>query len=451
MIPRLPKGFYHPVKIGSGGFGNVFRARQSALNRFVAIKFIQNKNASSRLALKNEASMQAGLHIPGIPQIYDVMEFSRQVCIVMQWVNGSDLSTFLKQHLTKQNKIALATEIISVTAQLHDKGYAHRDIKPENILVSSDGVFLIDFGLTRCNISDKKEAGVKEVKGTPAYIAPELWQGRGESSDLLRTDVFSLGKVISEMFNTSEMPSCIQRALAQDPGNRYSSASEFLHFWKKSVLIESSNWRELASMYTNDILSNQLFSASKLYLQYGKNEEAYQLIIESIQLNPDNPAALQLLDSFPIVNKNSSNKKYVPAVYCIAALLLSLSLVFLFFTKHHSIKSRKQISYSDHDKKKLIIASNIPSTKDYNRDQPFKDNSYDLKSLSGRLQIVGHPTHGRLNIDGKVIPPNTDNLIFALPTINHTGFWQGADKNITWKEVIKVLPFEEKQIWIKSQ
>ena len=451
MIPRLPKGFSHPVKIGSGGFGIVFRARQNALNRLVAIKFIQNKNSSSRLALKNEASMQAGLHIPGIPQIYDVMEFSRQVCIVMQWVNGSDLRTFLKQPLTKQNKVALATEIISVTAHLHDKGYAHRDIKPENILVSTDGVFLIDFGLTRSNIFDKNKARVKEVKGTPAYIAPEVWQGQGESSDQLRSDVFSLGKVISEIFNTSEMPSCIQRALALDPSNRYSSASEFLHFWHQSVLIGSSSWRELASTLANDILSNQLFSASQLYLQCGKNEDAYQLIIESIQLNPDNPAALLLLDNFPIVNKNYSNKKCAPAVYRFAAVLLLLSLIFIFFTKHHSIKSHTLTSHSDHDKKKLIISSNIPSTKDYNRDQPFRDCSYDLKSLSGRLQITGHPMHGRLIIDGKVIPANTIYLTFALPIINHTGLWQSADQNITWKEVVKVLPFEEKQIWIKSQ
>ncbi len=451
MIPKLPKGFSLPVKIGSGGFGNVFRVRQNALGRYVAVKFIQNKNASSRLALKNEASMQAGLHIRGIPQIYDVMEFSRQVCIVMQWINGSDLRTFLKQPLTKQNKIALATEIISVTAQLHDKGYAHRDIKPENILVSSDGVFLIDFGLTRSNISDKKVISVKEVKGTPAYIAPELWQGHGESSDQLRADVFSLGKVISEMFDTSEMPSCIQKALAQDPGNRYSSASEFLHFWNKSVLIESSNWRDLALTVANDMLSNQLLSTSQLYLKNGKNEDAYQLIIESIQLNPDNPAALLLLDSFPIVNKNYSNKKYAPAVYCFAAVLLSLSLVFYYFTKHHSIKSQILTLPSDHDKKKLIITSNIPSPKNYNRDLPFRDSSYDLKSLSGKLQIAGHSMHGRLIIDGKVIPPNTNYLIFTLPIINHIGLWQSADHNIIWKEVVKVLPFEEKHIWVKGQ
>jgi serine/threonine protein kinase len=451
VIPKLPRGFSQAVKIGSGGFGDVFRARQIALDRLVAIKFIHDKNASSRSALKREASMQAGLHIPGIPQIYDVMEFSKQVCIVMQWVNGVDLRTFLNQDVSYQDKISLAGEIISVTAQLHSKGYAHRDIKPENILVSSDGVFLIDFGLTCNGIDDKLEKKEIEIKGTPAYIAPELWQGRGKLTDQRCSDVFSLGKVISEMFGSSEMPSCVQNALSQDPDKRYSSASAFLVDWRENQFVEQSNWREIAGAVSNEMLSRQLLTGSYQFLHQGKNEEAYQLLVESIQLNPDNPDALQFVDQFPLVNKSGRKKTYATAILiCLATLLLFL-MPLMFISKKHSTISKPTITHSGHENKALFISSNVPNSRDYDKKLPFKELPVNLKTLSGRLKIAGHPAQGQFILDGNEMQLDTNYLTFALPSINHTGLWRSSDQNVIWKEVVMILPFEEKRIWIKAQ
>lgn len=453
MLPALPRGFSQPVKIGTGGFGDVFRARQIALNRLVALKFIHKKTSGDEATLKSEAEMQAGLQIAGIPQIYDVVKFSGNLCIIMQWINGADLKTFLQQPLTLQDRIAIATEIIKTTASLHKRGFAHRDIKPENILISSEGVYLIDFGLAHNNNMKNVSSDKNIVKGTSSYIAPELWQGQENVSDLLCADVYSLGRVVSEILDKETIPQCVKTALSQKPENRYASAEKLMSDWIDSVNVEvSSYWRDIAEETANKHLTAHLLSSAQVLLQYGKRDESYQLIIECVQITPDNPFALEMLEKFPTSNpeKQTYNKSKVIIVSTIF-VCLALMVSHYFFLNKSPLLSLQQKRYINTDSKEKIIISGRSDETMYDKSLPFKETMQVTNTLSGCLNIAGQPGSGYLQLNGLDIFKNRDRLMFSFPIINNNCVWIDSENNIVWKEVIRVLPFEEKKIWIKIQ
>ena len=126
MIPKLPKGFSHPMRIGEGGFASVYRVRQQALDRWVAIKFIHEKNRDKRTELLKEAKVQARIRTDCIPQIYDAFEWHQNVCIVMQWIKGVSLATLLESSFSVEEKILLAQGFIAALANLHSLGFAHQ-------------------------------------------------------------------------------------------------------------------------------------------------------------------------------------------------------------------------------------------------------------------------------------------------------------------------------------
>ncbi|MBN1601322.1 MAG: serine/threonine protein kinase [Chitinispirillaceae bacterium] len=450
MLPALPGGFSHPVKIGTGGFGDVFRARQTALNRLVALKFIK-KNSGGQSTLKSEAEMQAGLQIAGIPQIYDVVNFSGKLCIIMQWINGADLKSFLQQPLTLQDRIAIATEIIKITASLHKKGFAHRDIKPENVLISSEGVYLIDFGLSHNKNIKNITSNKNVVKGTFSYIAPELWQGQENVSDLLCADVYSLGRVISEILDEKTMPECVKTAVSRKPESRHGSAEEFLNDWLNSVNIEASScWRDIAEETANKILAAHLLSSAGLLLQCGKNEEAYQLIVECVQITPDNPFALDMLEKFP--TDQPEKRKYNKTVVipgCIILICIALLTGSYFFNKKLQLLHPQQGKYSNVESKEVIVSGRSDDTI-YDKSLPFKEIQV-TNTLSGCLYIAGHPGSGHLQLNRRNIFRDRDRQMFSFPTIDNNCIWIDSENNIVWKEVVRVLPFEEKRIWIKVQ
>ncbi len=449
MIPTLPKGYSHPLPIGNGGFGEVFRVRQNALNRFVACKFIHDKSAKNRNALKNEAEMQAGLHLNGIPQIYDVLEYSNTICIVMQWIHGCNLSTLKAQHISQNDTFSIVTELLQIVVLLHSKGYAHRDIKPENILVSAEGVFLIDFGLSNSKYVSRYDANPNVVKGTYDYIAPELWQGNNQFPDYQKADIYSLGMVIAELFDNADLPSCVQVALSKDPDKRYATAQEFLVAWENCISDSSSNWREIAARNADDLLAAQLLSGVKSLLKRGRKDEAYQLLIECIKVNPENPAAIELMEHFPMHDQHvkvtivKSLLVIVTLSCCIAGLLYVSNLK----GKKNSFEAAKANSAGD--SKSISVESPMWHNGSYDRMLPLKDLHSDCKAISGRMYIAECPNDGHLLIDDNRTISDTGAFNFSFPLSEHKCLFESPDGNIVWKEVITILPFEEKRIWIK--
>ena len=195
--------------IGTGGMGEVYRARDTRLGRTVALKLTADSNADDpqhRLRLEREARVIAALNHPHICAIHDVGRENGRDFIVMEYVEGETLERRLARGaLPLAELLRAATEIASALDAAHRAGITHRDLKPANVMLTRGGVKLLDFGVARLRIAD--HAGRDQVTttlatvegalvGTVPYMAPEQLEGRPVDA---RTDIFAFGALLFEM------------------------------------------------------------------------------------------------------------------------------------------------------------------------------------------------------------------------------------------------------------
>ena len=187
--------------LGQGSMGVVYRARDTVLERDVAIKVVSRLSlgTSGRGRLLQEAQSIAKLNHPNIVTVYDVGERDGLPFIVMELVDGQSLHEDRPDDL--ESILAITRQICSALQHAHSQGIIHRDIKPENVLLDQDGnARLMDFGIARSAASRLTQQGT--LIGTIHYIAPE--QALGEDIDQ-RVDLYSLGVMLYELV-TGELP-----------------------------------------------------------------------------------------------------------------------------------------------------------------------------------------------------------------------------------------------------
>jgi serine/threonine protein kinase len=222
--------------LGSGGMGDVYRARDRQLDRDVAIKILPPlfTNDSDRLTrFEREAKILAALNHPHIGAIYGLERVDGVPALVLELVEGPTLADRLSQGaLSVKEALGIAMQVADALAAAHRQAIIHRDLKPSNIKVTADGlVKLLDFGLAKgVEPDDRSDAAAAAdtslittsrpgaIMGTAAYMSPE--QARGESVDA-RSDLFSLGAVVYEMITgrpafSGATASAILRAILND-------------------------------------------------------------------------------------------------------------------------------------------------------------------------------------------------------------------------------------------
>ena len=198
--------------IGSGGMGDVYRARDTRLHRDVALKVLPPAlvaHPARRARFAQEARAASALEHPHIAVVHDVAETEGITFIVMELVRGEPLGALVARGpVSVSRAIELALEIAEALTRAHDIGIVHRDLKPANVMITADGhVKVIDFGLAKLVGSREDEAtrsvaiadAVSEsgmVVGTAAYMSPEQAQGAAVDH---RSDIFSFGIVLQEM------------------------------------------------------------------------------------------------------------------------------------------------------------------------------------------------------------------------------------------------------------
>jgi serine/threonine protein kinase len=313
---------------GKGGMARVYRAYDSKLARFVAVKVLRRHLSEDEAFVDrfyNEATTVANLKHPNIVQIYDFGEDRGKYYMVMELIDGDTLETKLAHRRADKKSFDL-TETIHIFEPLaaaidyaHAKGVVHHDLKPGNIMFEDQRVVLTDFGIAHLmGMADRTAIWAR--LGTPAYMAPE--QVRGERGDA-RSDIYALGIILYEMVTGNEVPPLIfedntalspalkpiiLQALSQNPAERYQTAGELVEALKKCVAegkiklkkekIEGKSSPPASSESNGDY---QLPGLSETVDRYQRGVSFYQEAMDAMQVGNPPKYEKALLSAAPLV------------------------------------------------------------------------------------------------------------------------------------------------------
>jgi WD40 repeat protein/serine/threonine protein kinase/nucleoside diphosphate kinase len=272
------KGYELHERIGTGGFGAVYRAYQPLLGREVAVKAILPEHANHPDFVRRfeaEAQLIARLEHPHIVPLYDYWRDPDGAYLVMRWIRGGSLAQVLAAgRWNIERATTLLEQIASALHFAHRAGVVHRDIKPDNILIGNDGeAYLTDFGIAQMvgqEVNDEHDS----ISGSINYIAPEQLRS---GIPVPQTDIYALGLVIYEALTgehvfkgstftdivtrhlfepipnicellpqlSEEANNVLQKACAKDPAERYETALEFARAFRQAVTPSAPSAEEL--------------------------------------------------------------------------------------------------------------------------------------------------------------------------------------------------------------
>ncbi len=240
LSPGTTLGPYEILSIaGSGGMGEVYRAKDKRLDRIVAIKILPphlSSNSDLKQRFEREAKAISNLNHPHICALYDVGQQDGMDFLIMEFLDGETLADRLKKSpILMQQALTLSVQIADALDKAHRSGIVHRDLKPGNIMITKSGIKLLDFGLAKFQSSgtDQIVSSVSAlatqgkdltaegtILGTLQYMSPEQLEGKDTDA---RTDIFALGSVMYEMltgkraFEGKSQASLIAAILEKNP------------------------------------------------------------------------------------------------------------------------------------------------------------------------------------------------------------------------------------------
>ena len=219
---RVGKFELHEL-IGEGAMGVVWKAYDSVIRRYVALKLLSRagRSTDAQERFMREARAAGALQHPNIVTIYDLGDSDDQLFIAMELVDGRDLSSLiaLSEPLALERKLDIVIEVLQGLSYAHERGVIHRDVKPSNVRIASDGsVKIMDFGIARLQSADVTGSGA--IVGTPTYMAPEQITNGAITP---ATDIFAVGCVLYELlayhkpFGGETVHGVLYQVLTTDP------------------------------------------------------------------------------------------------------------------------------------------------------------------------------------------------------------------------------------------
>ncbi len=189
-------------KLGSGGMANVYRARQTSVDRDVALKVIRTdltEDAAFMERFAREARTIASLSHLHILKVFDYGQQDGIAYLVMELLEGGSLNSLIQKTgaLSLVTTARILKQVAGALDYAHDKGIVHRDLKSDNVLLdTAENAYLTDFGIARLLNDTSKMTQTGTIMGTPAYMAPELWTGKAADK---QADIYALGVIVYEM------------------------------------------------------------------------------------------------------------------------------------------------------------------------------------------------------------------------------------------------------------
>jgi len=201
MVGRKIGQFQIIEELGVGGMGTVFKARDTRLNRYVAIKALHPhvlRDSQAYRRFKNEAQISAQLSNPNVATLFDFIKEGDQSYLIMEYIDGVTIEERLKREgaLSVRETINLSKQILNGLSEAHRLNILHRDLKPANVMIKA-GTYakLMDFGIARLETATRLTANNKVI-GTVEYMAPELLKGKEPSK---ASDLYAVGVMMYEM------------------------------------------------------------------------------------------------------------------------------------------------------------------------------------------------------------------------------------------------------------
>ena len=232
------------AELGRGAMGVVYRSTHPRLNIPVAIKVLAEQFSSDpsfRQRFHREAATVASLNHPGIVRVYDFDEDGPVLFIVMEWVEGRSMRSWLEEYgrFSVDVSVDLIQQLLSAVGVAHDYQIVHRDLKPENILISNRGkTKILDFGISKLIDDKHRLTATGSMVGTPAYMAPE--QVKGEAIDAT-SDIYSLGMILYELLHgeppfTGALPAVLHSQVFDRPRASTAIPSQIMEIiWKATA------------------------------------------------------------------------------------------------------------------------------------------------------------------------------------------------------------------------
>jgi len=327
-------------KLGEGGMGTVYKAQDTKLDRFVALKFLPSQLTASeddKARFIQEAKAASAMNHPNVCTIYSIEEYNNQLFISMEYIEGKTLKD-KKDNLSEKQILEIGIQVAEGLAAAHEKGIVHRDIKPENIMIRKDGIAqIMDFGLAKLRensgVSRLTKAGT--TMGTMGYMSPEQVQGLDIDH---RTDIFSLGVVLYELL-AGESPfkgiheTAIMYEIVNVDPQPISTIKESFSPELDEIILEClekdkdercQSTKELAK----DLRKIKKSTGHRKSRVYNVNSDVFKTT--SAATTSVTPSGSIAIEAF---NKRFELKKLIPVAFLIT-IITSLTFAYLYFNHH---------------------------------------------------------------------------------------------------------------------